>query len=136
MSKSVGNVVSPDEMIWKHGIDAFRMGICFLGRFKDVKNWNEGSIKGCKKFLQKLETSIASAEDIEDPEQDRLVAELAAKVEADIKDFSFNTAVSKYMSCLAKLKKQPVMSKKAFVVFLKALQPFAPNFCDSALSKM
>jgi leucyl-tRNA synthetase len=129
MSKSVGNVVSPEAMITAHGIDAFRMGICFLGRFKDVKNWNEGSIKGCKKFLQKLETAITGAQDIEDPVQDKLVEGMKSKIEADIRDFSFNTAVSKYMSCFAALKKQPILSKKALLVFLEALQPFAPSFC-------
>ena len=135
MSKSLGNVISPEELIQKHGIDAFRMGICFLGRFKDSKDWNEGSIKGCKKFLKKLEGAIEVsiskelAQPDEDPEQDQIVAEMKEKVEADIKSFSFNTAVSKYMSCLANLKKYPTLSKKAISTFLEALQPFAPNFC-------
>ena len=131
MAKSRGNVVTPEEIIAKHGVNAFRMGICFLGRFEDIKSWNEGSIKGCAKFLQKVRDT--KTEKVEDPAQNLLVQQLESKVSIDIQNFSFNTCVSKFMICLDALKTKAPVSQSAFRKFLKILDPFAPDIGQTLL---
>ena len=128
MAKSTGNAVAPDAMVAKYGIDAFRLGICFMGRFEEVKSWNEGSVKGCEKFLKKLVDLIGRVEEVEIPEQAGLVTAMSIAVGQDIQRFSFNTAVSKFMTCFNKLKKHDQISRTAMRDYLEALRPFCPHF--------
>ena len=133
MSKSKGNAVAPDSMIEEHGIDAFRLGICFMGRFEETKIWDEGSIKGCKKFLNKVRALAATATPSSDESQLGLIAELREAVSGDIERFSHNTAVAKMMTCASRLKKM-TPTRDAVRGLLQVMYPFTPDFSEELLA--
>lgn len=127
MSKSIGNVVNPDDIIEKYGIDAFRLGLCFMGRFKDVKNWNEGSVVGAVRLMDKIKRLLIINEDVGDTEQ------LKFQIDADVEKFSFNTAVAKIMTFM---NNNNTLGINQYNEFLNIIEPFVPNFVKITREKL
>ncbi len=132
MSKSRGNVVNPDDIVSEYGADVLRLYEMFIGDFEKAAPWSQTSIKGCKRFLdrvwtlsqkvgngsgysQKLESSIHKA---------------IKKVGDDIETMKFNTAIATLMSLLHEYNDAKELTKDDLSVFLTLLSPFAPHIAE------
>lgn len=152
MSKSKGNMVSPDEMIEKFGADALRMYEMFMSPFGDQKPWDPKGIIGLKRFLDRawnIGQKLASENRLTLPSQTRVRAhtydfhpqvsglfhKTIKKVTEDIDAFRFNTAISALMILLNEFEKYGV-EHKAYGAFLKLLAPFAPHLAEEIWSKL
>jgi len=126
MSKSKGNVVSPDEMVKNYGSDALRLYEMFIGPFEESASWSEKGIIGVRRFLEKVwKVKVTD----EDKGCDRLLHKTIKKVSQDIDNFKFNTAVSAFMILINDWSRKEV-SKGNFAEFLKIFYPFAPHITE------
>jgi leucyl-tRNA synthetase len=135
MSKSTGNVVTPDEVIEKWGVDAFRLWISFIAPFEQSKLWKEDGIKGCAKFLKNFEKFFEETSDVKDSKQEELLKTLDDKVTKDIERFSFNTAVPHLMKFVNEMSKFKIKNKEVVWKALDIMEPFTPNFVKNIKNK-
>jgi leucyl-tRNA synthetase len=127
MSKSKHNVVNPDDVIKKYGVDTLRLYLMFLGPVEQQKPWNTQGIEGVHRFLKKVEIlKNKICEESSDHEQ-KFLHRTIKKVGEDIERYSFNTAISSMMICLNKLNEQEKISRDTYQKFLLILYPFAPK---------
>lgn len=136
MSKSMFNVVNPDDIVATYGADTLRLYEMFLGPLEQSKPWNTNGIDGVNRFLKKLwalfykgeeflpDDSAASEEDL------RSLHRLIAKVTADIDNFSFNTSVAAFMICVNELTSHRCRSRQVLQSLLVLLTPFAPHIAE------
>ncbi len=146
MSKSRGNVVSPDTLIASHGSDSLRLYLMFLGPLEAMKPWNPRGIEGVHRFLQKLWRDLVGedgrahpkvVEGAEDaPEFQRVLHETLRKVGEDIEAMRFNTAISQMMILGNALHKEVRVSRAAALSFLQVLAPFAPHFAEEVWERL
>ncbi|MCF3651961.1 leucine--tRNA ligase [Synoicihabitans lomoniglobus] len=138
MSKSRGNVVSPDTIIASHGADSLRLFLMFLGPLDAMKPWNPQGIEGVHRFLLKVWRELVDAEgaastkvtDAAGSEPEELTTLLHAtikKVGEDIEALRFNTAISQMMIFANALQKSPAISRDSARAFVQLLAPFAPH---------
>ncbi len=130
MSKRYGNVVNPDDVINQYGADTLRVYEMFMGPFGSGIAWSTDNMIGSRRFLDKV-WNIQNF--ITKKESEELTVELnktIKKVEEDIENFSFNTAISSMMIFVNKVYEQNSISKKSFTSFLQLLSPFAPHITD------
>ncbi len=126
MSKSKGNVVSPDEIIKKYGSDSLRLYEMFIGPFDEPAVWNERGIVGIRRFLDKVwNISVKDGEGGED----RLLHRTVKKVTEDLESFKFNTAISAFMILINDWTKREV-PKGDMETLLRCLHPFAPHITE------
>ncbi len=133
MSKSLGNVVNPDEIVEKYGADTFRMYEMFMGPFEQSKPWATKAVAGMRKFLDKVWRNFAEKEvrDVCPPENlVRLTHQTVKKVGEDIEEFRFNTAISQLMIWLNGFSKLDYVPKIAGGRFIRLLSPFAPHLAE------
>ncbi|MEK7657958.1 MAG: leucine--tRNA ligase [Patescibacteria group bacterium] len=144
MSKSRGNVIDPDELVKKFGVDAVRMYLCFMGQYDQGGQWNPTGILGTKRFLERIWRFYADAKlqmrqnlqknKFVDSRQfvnlNRLLHQTVKKVGEDIENFRFNTAISSLMILLNEMEKQNQLSIINCQLFLKLLAPFAPHLAE------
>ncbi len=146
MSKSRGNVVSPDTIIASHGADSLRLFLMFLGPLEAMKPWNPKGIEGVHRFLQKVwhdcvgEDGNAHAR-IVDGHQDsgatlKLLHETIRKVGDDIEGMRFNTAISQMMILENALHKEAQVSRSTTLAFVQILAPFAPHLAEEIWSRL
>ncbi len=134
MSKSLGNVVNPDDVVAEYGADTLRMFEMFLGPLLDAKPWDTKGIVGIKRFLEKVYRLFE--EDIvrtDAPANDELTAHLhrtIKKVTEDIEILHFNTAISSMMEFVNAVQKKGELPVVEGEVFLKLLSPFAPHMTE------
>jgi leucyl-tRNA synthetase len=128
MSKSKGNVVSPDEWVEKVGSDTVRMYLGFMGPYDQGGPWNPSSVMGVKRFLEKAWSLYqGKIEDTEaDLEEVRLVNQTLKKVGEDIENFRFNTAISALMVLVNQMAKNKVQHRRSLELLALMLAPFAP----------
>lgn len=145
MSKSKGNVVSPDTIIASHGADTLRLYLMFLGPLEAMKPWNPRGIEGLHRFLQKiwrslidedgkLRSAVVDEETPEPAELTRVLHETIKKVTADTENLRFNTAISQMMIFANTLHKSPVVRKSTIRAFIQLLTPYAPHFGEEIWS--
>ncbi|MBI5413486.1 leucine--tRNA ligase [Candidatus Peregrinibacteria bacterium] len=130
MSKSKGNVVSPDSFVEKYGSDVFRMYLMFMGPFTDGGDWNDRGITGIARFADRVWTLMLDKHAEKDTEA--LLRELHGaikKVGEQIEVFHFNTAISAMME-LTNLAYKDGMSLKSKKLFAQILAPFAPHLAE------
>ncbi len=131
MSKSLGNVVNPDDVIKTYGADTMRLYIMFIGDFEKVATWSNEAVKGCKRFLDRV---WAMAEKVNDTAKDYSKANMSAmhktikKVSEDIENLKPNTAIAALMTLLNQIDKSCNLAE--LKTFLALLSPFAPHICD------
>ena len=143
MSKSVGNVVNPDEVIAEHGADALRVFEMFMGPLEQMKPWSSKGMEGSVRFLARVwrliceETesgewipSKALTEEPPSTETVKALAKTTAKVEADIEGLQFNTAISALMILVNHLTSLPSRPKAALRHLATILAPFAPHLAE------
>jgi leucyl-tRNA synthetase len=146
MSKTRGNVVSPDVLIESHGADSLRLYLMFLGPLEAMKPWSSRGIEGVHRFLQKVwhdfvgedgRASTRIAEGVQDSaELQKLLNETIKKVGDDIEGMRFNTAISQMMILENALHKEAKVSRAASLAFLQILAPFAPHFAEEVWSRL
>lgn len=138
MSKSMYNVVNPDDIIAEYGADTLRLYEMFLGPVEASKPWDTNGIDGCHRFLKKFwslfwenRTDKWLVTD-DEPSKDSLksVHKLIKKVSADIEQFSYNTSISAFMICVNELTQQKCHSRAALEPIVVLLAPFAPHIAE------
>jgi len=140
MSKSRGNVVSPDTIIASHGTDTLRLYLMFLGPLEAMKPWNPRGIEGPHRFLQKVWRECIgpdgaphpkiSATAADSPELEKVLHETIKKVGDNIEALRLNTAISFMMEFVNALQKTPQVSRGTVLTFLQLLAPFAPHIAE------
>ena len=135
MSKSMFNVVNPDDIVERYGADTLRLYEMFLGPLEQSKPWDTNGIDGVSRFLKKLwayaEKALADDPDRQPtPEELKAVHKLIKKVSADIENFSFNTSVAAFMVALGELTATKKASRQALELFVRVLTPFAPHISE------
>ena len=140
MSKSVGNVVNPDEIIKQFGADTLRLYEMFMGPFDQHIVWSTESMIGPRRFLErvwKLQSKVSSGKKSNVNGQMSIVVLLhktIKKVGEDIEAMRFNTAVSALMIALNDFEKLPAVPKSQYEIFLRLLAPFAPHITEELWS--
>ena len=136
MSKTMFNVVNPDDIVEKYGADTLRLYEMFLGPLEQSKPWDVKGIDGVNRYLKKLwglfykgdELQINDAEAT--PEALKSLHKLIKKVTGDIETFSYNTAISAFMISLNELSQQKCTSRSIMEKYLIVLAPFAPHITE------
>ncbi len=147
MSKSRGNVVSPDEVIAEFGADAMRLYELFMGPLEKGAPWSTEGIPGCFRFLQRAwrlfveedapgEPTRALAPGAGTREQARLTAQTIAGVTADMEAVQPNTAISKLMVWVRDIAKDAPLPREAGEAFLRMLSPFAPHLAEELWERL
>lgn len=132
MSKSRGNVVNPDDIIKEFGADTLRLYEMFIGDFEKGASWNSSSIKGCKRFLERIwglqETLIGG--DAYRPELETAMHKTIKKVTEDIENLKFNTAIAAMMALLNSITDTGSINKAELKTLLILVNPFAPHLAE------
>ena len=137
MSKSLGNVVNPDEIVQTYGADTMRLYEMFMGDFEKAAPWSPSSIKGCKRFLDRtfnLQEKVIEGEIR--PEFESTVHKTIKKVTEDIETLKFNTAIAQLMTWLNDVEKCGSITKEEYKIYLMLLDPFAPHICEEIWENM
>ena len=136
MSKSMFNVVNPDDIVERYGADTLRLYEMFLGPLEQSKPWDTNGIDGVNRFLKKFwglyfkgdKLLVNDAEPT--AENMRSLHKLIKKVTSDIEGFSFNTSVAAFMICVNELTQQHCTSRKVLEPLAVLLSPFAPHIAE------
>jgi len=132
MSKSKGNVVSPDSLVERHGSDAFRMYLMFMGPFTEGGDWSDTGIKGIDRFVKRIHAMFTSNVN-KKVDQSNVLAALhrtIKKVTEDIEGLRFNTAISALMELLNLLEQEGGVSSETAKTFTLLLAPLAPHLAE------
>ncbi|MCM1290583.1 MAG: leucine--tRNA ligase [Prevotella sp.] len=134
MSKSMFNVVNPDDIVERYGADTLRLYEMFLGPLEQSKPWDTNGIDGVSRFLKKLWAQFERVEAAPDkapsPAELKSLHKLIKKVSHDIENFSFNTSVSAFMVALNELTQLKSTSYEVMMTFVRLLAPFAPHISE------
>ena len=132
MSKSRGNVVNPDEIVRDYGADTMRLYEMFIGDFEKAAPWSQSSIKGSKRFLDKIWALSDKLTDGDDyrPELESAFHRTIKKVTEDIEGLKMNTAIAALMSLLNDIQSQGGINRAEFKTYLILLNPFAPHITE------
>ena len=132
MSKSRGNVVNPDDVIAQYGADTLRMYEMFIGDCEKTAPWNTSSIKGVKRFLERVAalTDIMTPEEGYSPELEGSFHKLIRKVSEDIEGLKCNTAIAAMMSVLNEINDKGSVTRGELRTFITLLNPFAPHLTE------
>ncbi|HOF20237.1 MAG TPA: leucine--tRNA ligase [Bacteroidales bacterium] len=139
MSKSLKNVVNPDDVVLKYGADSLRLYEMFMGPLEVTKPWDEKGVRGVFNFLTRVFRFFTEGENIsqgneEDPEILKKLHQTIRKVETDIENLRFNTAISAMMIFLNLATKKGRVSSETAAIFAKILSPFAPHIGEELWS--
>jgi len=131
MSKSRGNVVDPNVVVDEFGADVLRLYILFMGDYEKAAPWSESSVKGCKRFLDRV---AAMTEMVKGSgESERLASsthKLIKKVTSDIDNMKFNTAIAAMMAYVNEVYEAGTLTKDELSAFVRLLCPFAPHIAE------
>ena len=136
MSKSMFNVVNPDDIVERYGADTLRLYEMFLGPLEQSRPWDTNGIDGVNRFLKKFWGLYFKGDtllvDGSEPTADNLrsLHKLIKKVGADIENFSFNTSVAAFMICVNELSQQKCKSRAVLEQLVVVLAPFAPHIAE------
>ncbi|MBI2625050.1 MAG: leucine--tRNA ligase [Candidatus Nealsonbacteria bacterium] len=146
MSKSKGNVITPESVTKKYGMDTLRVYEMFMGPFGDSMPWSTEGIEGSYRFLKKLQRlnsklksqnskppaspKLQRGEQFKSQKLEKLLHQTIKKVSDDIKNFRFNTAISALMILVNELQKEKQLTVNNYQLLLKLLAPFAPHLAE------
>lgn len=140
MSKSMFNVVNPDDIVERYGADTLRLYEMFLGPIEQSKPWDTNGIDGVNRFLKKLwahfERAEAAGRREMNADEKRSMHKLIKKISTDIENFSFNTSVAAFMIALNELSAMKSDSIEAMEIFTRLLAPFAPHMAEEFWSRL
>ena len=130
MSKSKGNVVDPNDVVDVYGADVLRVYVLFMGDYGSAAPWNDSSVKGCKRFLDRVASLPEMVSGKENPKLETAFHKTVKKVSEDIDEMKFNTAIAALMTLLNEIADQGSLTKDQLVDFIKLLNPFAPHLTE------
>ncbi|MCF0204231.1 MAG: class I tRNA ligase family protein, partial [Muribaculaceae bacterium] len=136
MSKSMYNVVNPDDIVERYGADTLRLYEMFLGPLEQSKPWDTNGIDGVHRFLKKLWNlcfkgdQLAITDDAPSNEALKSIHKLIKKITWDIEHFSYNTSVAAFMICVNELSQLKCASRSVMRDFFVLLAPFAPHIAE------
>ncbi|MBS5736631.1 MAG: leucine--tRNA ligase [Clostridiales bacterium] len=137
MSKSRGNVVNPDEVVAEYGADTLRLYEMFIGDFEKSAPWSTSSMKGCRRFLDRVYAlgELLSDEKGYSSDLEKSFHKTVKKVSEDIEEMKFNTAIAAMMSLINEIYAKGRISRKELETFLTLLNPFAPHITEELWEK-
>ena len=132
MSKSKGNVVDPNEVVDQFGADVLRSYVLFMGDYEKAAPWSEASVKGCKRFIDRiwnLQEIVADGDDYS-KELEVSFHKTIKKVSDDIENMKYNTAIASLMALLNEIYEKGAITKGELKTFLTLVNPFAPHVSE------
>ncbi|MGM9550643.1 MAG: leucine--tRNA ligase [Clostridia bacterium] len=132
MSKSKGNVVDPNDVVDQYGADVLRVYVLFMGDYEQAAPWNESSMKGCERFLDRvwdLKTKLIEGSEYRE-EMTSSMHKTIKKVTSDIENMKFNTAIAALMTLVNKIYEVGSVNKAEYKSLLIMLNPFAPHMTE------
>ncbi len=136
MSKSMFNVVNPDDIVERYGADTLRLYEMFLGPLEQSKPWDTNGIDGVHRFLKKLwglyfeGDNFAVVEEKATPDELKTLHKTIKKITFDIENFSYNTSISAFMICVNELTQQKCRKREILEPLIILLAPFAPHITE------
>ena len=131
MSKSKGNVVDPLDIVEQYGADTLRVYVLFMGDYSSAAPWSDSSVKGCRRFLERVAGLTEIMTDGASPASlETCMHKTIKKVSEDIEAQKFNTAIAALMTLVNDIYKAGSISKDDLITFLKLLSPFAPHLTE------
>ena len=132
MSKSRGNVVDPNDVVDVYGADVLRLYVLFMGDYEKAAPWSENSVKGCKRFIDRiwaLQDKVVDSDSYSDALRSKMHKTIK-KVSEDIESMKFNTAIAAMMTLLNDIYDAGSITRKEFRDLLVLLYPFAPHVSE------
>jgi len=138
MSKSRGNVINPDDIIAEYGADTLRLYEMFIGDFEKAAPWSSESIKGCKRFVERLWNlqTMCVEGDAYSPKLESSIHKTIKKVSEDIENLKYNTAIAALMSLLNEIYDAKQLNHAEYKTLLILTNPFAPHVTEEAWEQM
>jgi len=142
MSKSMFNVVNPDDIIEQYGADTLRLYEMFLGPLEDSKPWDTSGIEGVHRFLKKLwrlfykDGNFSVSDEKPTDVEQKIIHKTIKKIREDIENFSFNTSVSAFMICVNELSDLKCNKREILEKLVVILSPFAPHITEELWSQL
>ena len=132
MSKSKGNVINPDDIVKEYGADALRVYEMFMGDYEQDAPWSVDSLKGCKRFIDRIVRLKDKVTDSDSYtlELEVIINQTIKKVERDLGVMQYNTAIAALMILLNNYEKLNSITKKDYRTLLQLLNPFAPHITE------
>ena len=138
MSKSLGNVINPDEVVDQYGADTMRLYEMFMGDFEQAAPWQTSAIAGCNRFLDRvwaLSDKLVEGEGYR-PQLETLLHQTIKKVGADIEGLKMNTAIAQLMTLVNALYDNGGATRAEFETVVQLLNPFAPHMTEELWEKL
>ena len=135
MSKSKGNVIDPLDIVEDYGADTLRTYVLFMGDYAAAAPWSDSSVKGCKRFLERVAGMTDMVSD--DPSTDALEVSFhkaIKKVSSDYENLKYNTAIAAMMALLNDFTKKGSITKGEYKTLLILLNPVAPHITEEMWS--
>ena len=132
MSKSRGNVIDPNDVVDAFGADVLRTYVLFMGDYEKAAPWSEDSVKGCKRFIDRvwnLQTILTDGEEYS-KKLEAPFNRAIKKVSSDIETLKYNTAIAALMTLLNEIYDYGSITKKELRTFISLLNPFAPHVTE------
>lgn len=145
MSKSLGNVINPDDVVSEYGADVLRMYEMFLGPLEKAKPWSTSGLEGIDRFLNRAwrvivgdddQLSTTVTDDVADENLDRLLHQTIKKVTDDIENLRFNTAISQLMILCNEFVNAKQQNRQQLKTFVLLLSPFAPHLGEELWQRL
>ena len=131
MSKSNGNLVDRNDVVDSFGADVLRVYILFMGDYGMAAPWSDSSVKGCKRFLDKVADLFDMAKGTGvTPKLESAMHKTIKKVSQDIEDMKFNTAIAAMMTLVNTICEEKTLTVDELKTFVRLLCPFAPHLCE------
>ena len=131
MSKSKGNVVDPNDVIDVYGADVLRTYVLFMGDYASAAPWNDSSVKGCKRFLDRLaDLTDLIRENGGSPKLETSFHKTVKKVSEDIEELKFNTAIAAMMALINEIYEVGSLTREQMMTLTRLLSPFAPHLAE------
>ncbi len=137
MSKSKGNVVDPNDVVNVYGADVLRLYVLFMGDYEKAAPWSENSVKGCKRYIDRVWNLLENVTDSAEysPELESAFHKTIRKVTSDIENMKFNTAIAALMTLMNEISSKGSITKGELKTYLTLLNPFAPHITEEMWEK-
>ena len=136
MSKSLGNVVDPNDVVDSYGADVLRTYVLFMGDYEQAAPWSDSSVKGCKRFIERFAALTDMLTETVSPELEASLHRTIKKVTDDIESMKFNTAIAAMMALINEIYAAGGIDKASLMTLAKLLCPFAPHICEEVWAEL